>query len=68
MILCWGSVTFLSHIKLPEILKELIIVIKANHQLVIVVVVVAPRISVLYLSGSCKAPFPPQPVSSFLYL
>lgn len=68
MILRWGSVTFLSHVKLLEILKELIIVIKANHQLVIVVVVVAPRMSVLYLSASCKGPFPPQPVSSFLYL
>lgn len=44
MILRWGSVTFLSHVKLLEILKELIIVIKAN-QLVIVVVVVAPRMS-----------------------
>lgn len=65
MILRWGSVTFLSHVKLLEILKELIIVIKANQ---LVVVVVAPRMSVLYLSASCKGPFPPQPVSSFLYL
>lgn len=68
MIFNLGSVTFLSHIKLLEILKKLIIVIKANHQLVIVVVVVAPRMSDLYLSGSCKGPFPPQSVSSFLYL
>lgn len=65
MILRWGSVTFLSHVKLLEILKELIIVIKANQ---LVIVVVAPRMSVLYLSASCKGPFPPQPVSSFLYL
>lgn len=68
MILSWGSETFLSHIKLREILKELIIVIKANHQLVIVVVVVAQCMSVLYLSGSCKGPFPPQSFPSFLYL
>lgn len=67
MILRWGFVAFLSHVKLLEILKELIIVIKAN-QLVIVVVVVASRMSVLYLSASCRGPFPPQPVSSFLYL